>query len=288
MRPFLVLSALACARAAWSALPAGGASVRSAARSQRPLLRLGTEDAQPFPGFFQREVPEDQQPIVELQQLRKQPFYDWVETNDGYVEKLKTLYVALMLLVSLPVAYNTYSVFPYELPQFLLAANLGTLFVMIPFVFRLRVGWAFVSARLKEKVTYYEAEQRGLFARKDRETSLRDRLIQKRTVVPNLRRIDFSLAAMVVGLFMTVSAAEAITVIEGENGPATLKALTGDAAVQYTVKLRSDDEFARREQERAQRKADENGEGLKPAYCDSRYYKILAGGNGQGGVGCAE
>jgi len=27
-------------------------------------------------------------------------------------------------------------------------------------------------------------------------------------------------------------------------------------------------------------------ENLKPLYCDSRYYKILAGGNGQGGVGC--
>ena len=27
-------------------------------------------------------------------------------------------------------------------------------------------------------------------------------------------------------------------------------------------------------------------ENIKPLYCDSRYYKILAGGNGQGGVGC--
>ena len=27
-------------------------------------------------------------------------------------------------------------------------------------------------------------------------------------------------------------------------------------------------------------------ENVKPLYCDSRYYKILAGGNSQGGVGC--
>jgi hypothetical protein len=247
----------------------------------------GTDNVKPF-GFFQSSVPEDQQPIFELQTLRSQPFYDWAESDSTYREKLRNLYVATMVFVSLPVAYTTYSVFPYELPQFLLAANLGTLFVMTPFVFRLRVGWGFVSERLKEKSTYYEAQQRGLFARKDRATSLRDRLVERRTVAPNLRRIDFSLVAILVGLFMTVTAAEAVTIIEGENGPATLKALTGDAAVQYTTRLRSDDGFARREQERASRKADANGEGLKPAYCDSRYYKILAGGNGQGGVGCSE
>ena len=31
---------------------------------------------------------------------------------------------------------------------------------------------------------------------------------------------------------------------------------------------------------------DPDGTGVKPGYCDSRYYKILAGGNSQGGVGC--
>ena len=54
--------------------------------------------------------------------------------------------------------------------QLLLSANIGTVAVMIPFVLRLRVGWAFVSTRLKEKASYYEAQQRGLLARKDRET----------------------------------------------------------------------------------------------------------------------
>ena len=32
----------------------------------------------------------------------------------------------------------------------------------------------------------------------------------------------------------------------------------------------------------------ETNGGVKPVYCDSRYYKILAGGNGQGGVGCGD
>lgn len=51
-------------------------------------------------------------------------------------------------------------------------------------------------------------------------------------------------------------------------------------------RLRADDEFAAKEQQRALRKMQDDGSGVKPAYCDSRYYKILAGGNGQGGVGC--
>ena len=31
---------------------------------------------------------------------------------------------------------------------------------------------------------------------------------------------------------------------------------------------------------------EQRGGMVKPGYCDSRYYKILAGGNSQGGVGC--
>ena len=48
------------------------------------------------------------------------------------------------------------------------------------------------------------------------------------------------------------------------------------------------DERDEREQKRAQRKMNEDGTGVRPVYCDSRYYKILAGGNGQGGVGCGD
>ena len=51
------------------------------------------------------------------------------------------LYAAIMLLISLPVSYTTFHQLPFELPQLLIAANIGTLAVMIPFVLRLRVGW---------------------------------------------------------------------------------------------------------------------------------------------------
>lgn len=259
---------------------------RSATRARTPLLQETETKPSPF-ALFQRNMPEDQQPVFELQNLRSQAFYDWAESDDGYAEKLRGLYFGIMLFLSLPISYTTYSQLPFELPQLFLAANLGTLGVMLPFVFRLRVGWAFVSKRLREKASYYEAEQRGLLARKDRETQVRDRLLERQEVAPNLRRIDASIVALIAGLALTAGAAEAITVLEGENGPATLKTLSGDDAISYTNRLRGDDAFAAREQARAQKKANEDGSGLKPAYCDSRYYKIMAGGNGQGGVGCS-
>ena len=42
------------------------------------------------------------------------------------------------------VLWQTFHQLPFELPQLLIAANIGTLAVMIPFVLRLRVGWASV------------------------------------------------------------------------------------------------------------------------------------------------
>lgn len=191
-----------------------------------------------------------------------------------------------MLFLSLPISYTTYNQLPFELPQLLLAANLGTCAVLLVFVLRLRLGWGFVSSRLRARATYFEANERGNVARKDRETSLRDRLLEQDEVQPALKRIDTSLAAIAAALVLTLASGEAITAVEGENGPSTLKTLYGEDSRRFENRLRGDDEFALREQTRARRKADQDGNGVKPVYCDSRYYKILAGGNGQGGVGC--
>jgi len=239
--------------------------------------------------FFASDVPEEQQPVQELQALRSQAFYDWPELKDGgYKNKLVNLYAAIMLLISLPVSYTTFHQLPFELPQLIIAANIGTLAVMIPFVLRLRVGWASVSQRLKENTFYYESQQRGLFAKKDRETSGRDRLIQREQVAPVLRRIDVSTAAITFALFLTLISAQVVTIAEGENGPTSLKTIYGNDALRYTNRLRGDDTFAREAQEKALRKGDPDGTGVKPGYCDSRYYRILAGGNSQGGVGCSD
>ena len=234
------------------------------------------------------DVPEDQQPAVALQELRGQPFLDWA-VDDEYEKRLFSLWTNVMLFLSLPIAFTTFNQIPFELPQLFLAANIGTLFwVMLPFVVRQRLSWGFVSKRLRERELYYEQNERGFFARKDSAESLRDRLLDKEEVRPALRRIDASILSVVGYLVLSLASAQAVTVLEGEAGPTTLKTLSGDASVDYTNRLRRDPAFAAQEQARARRKAVTPGseEGLKPVYCDSRYYKILAGGNSQGGVGC--
>ena len=153
------------------AQPTLAVGARQLVRSRGVLLQAEqAERPAPFAGFFQRDddVPVDQQPVYELQVLRSQPFYDWADTSEGLRDNLFRLFLAITLLLSLPVSYNTYHVLPFELPQLIIASNLGTLAVMIPFLLRLRVGWSSVSTRLKQKSFYYEAQQRGLFARKVR------------------------------------------------------------------------------------------------------------------------
>jgi len=146
---------------------------------------------------------------------------------------------------------------------------------MIPFIFRLRAGWGFASQRLREKSTYYEAQQRGLFAKKDKETALRDRLVEQQVVAPALTKIDKSLAAVLAALVISVGSGEALAAALGENGPSTLKSVTGAEAIAFNARLRNDDSFAAREQERAREGMNPDGTGVKPVYCDSAYYSKI-------------
>jgi hypothetical protein len=176
---------------------------------------------------------------------------------------------------------------PEELPNLLVAANIGTFPAMFLFVLRLRVGWGFVAGRLRASETYYEADQTGNVAKKDRETLFRDKLLYKNEVAPTLRRVDTSLAAVALASLLSLGGGQALVAVQGDAGPVTLKTLTGDEARRFENRLRGDNDFARAEQERALKRAGKDGE-VQPVYCNSRYYKILAGGNGQGGVGCGD
>ncbi len=249
------------------------------------LAAEGDTRKEPLP-FLQQGVPEDQQPAIELRNMLREPFYDWAD-DESFTRKLGYMYAALSV-VSLPVAYSTYSVLPNELPQLLLSANIGTLCVMLLFVARLRSGWGAVSQRLRDPSIYYEAQQTGNLATKDRETLMRDRLIERTRVSPVLRRIDSKIIAIVAVLVLSAAAGEGLAALLGESGPATPKTLYGNEALAFTEQLKKDDVLAYREQQRAQARARDDGSGVLPTYCGSRYYKILAGGNGAGGVGCGQ
>jgi hypothetical protein len=143
-----------------------------ARRAAAPLL-AETETAEkqggggggPLNFFAQKNVPQDQQPVFELQNLRGLPFYAWAE-SDEYDGKIRNLYFGLMFFLSLPISYVT---FPNDPAQLLISAHIGTCLALLPFVFRLRTGWGFVAARLRDRSTYYEANGAGFLSRKDRE-----------------------------------------------------------------------------------------------------------------------
>ena len=285
-----VLLVLALGARATNALRAASLRAHTVPRSRQPYLdenknAVAEKTSGSFLPFFQQSVPEGQQPIMELEGLRRQQFMDWPK-DDKYGGRIFSLYQYTMLFLSLPISYVTFDQLPDDLPQLLIAANIGTFGFMILFIARLKFNWGYVAGRLKDRQTYYEAEERGLFAKKDKGSRVRDRLVFDSEVAPVVERVNQSLIAVALALVLTLGTGEALTLSLGEAGPATLKTLTGDEAIRFNNKLRYDDNFARREQKRAQRGMQEDGSGGKPAYCDSRYYKILAGGNGQGGVGC--
>lgn len=155
-------------------VPARSPLLRTASSATRTATLVAreareTEETSKLDAILQRGLPKDQQPVREVQNLRAGFAYDWA-TDEGYGKKLLQAYAALMFVVSLPVAYDTYTLLPDQLPELLAAAHTGTAAFLLVFVLRLRNGWGFVERRLKERVTYYETEKKGGFlARKDNE-----------------------------------------------------------------------------------------------------------------------
>lgn len=244
-------------------------------RCHSPLMQLP---------FLQQNAPKDQQAMRELKLMKEKPFMDWA-VDDKWQIRLGLLYAAVTAVVSLPISYSTYPVLPEELKELVLSSHIGTGAALLVFVARLRVGWGYVSGRLRNRINYYEeggasgrVGTRGFEARKDSATLLRDRLVEKEEVQPRLERINGVVTPLLLSIVLAIAALDRSEV-------ATLKVLSGDEAISYTNRLRKDDEFAAREQAKALEKALRGGQ-VRPTYCDSRYYKILAGGNAQGGVGC--
>ena len=150
------------------------ASISLRRRTAAPLLadtdeKSGSGGGGGFslPTFFQPDVPEDQQATSELRALKAQFAGDWA-ASDAYNGKLFTLYAGLMLFISLPVSYTTFYVIPDEIPQLLIASNFGTFAAMLVFIAKLRLDWTGVSRRLGSRTIYFEADQTGQQAKKDK------------------------------------------------------------------------------------------------------------------------
>jgi len=212
------------------------------------------------------EVPTSQIPLNELAELKQQPFFDLPE-RETFGRNLGGLYVATFLAVCWPIAGATWTDGGY-LAQKLTAANVGTLFVVTAFLTRLYSGWSYVKARLDSPFVEYEETgwADGAVAKKPEADRIRDALVAKDAVEPTLSKLKTYLLASCSAWALSCG----LLVMAVNSKPLFDEYDTG-----MLMQLNGDDKLA----ELAAKQA--NG---KPAYCNSRYYRAVAGG----GQGCGD
>lgn len=262
-------------------------------RARAPLAQESGTDGKDFvlrqlqDAFKKEEIDEKYKPMTALKRVRDQNYVKEAETEKGWWSFVWNLYWGINLLLSFPISYVTFYVFPQEIPNFLVAANLGTFPAMFIILFVIKSEWDQVSSDLLRKDVYYldGSGVGGLFGKKDKEELYRDRIQARDLVRPARKRIDQALLNVGLAFILTNVAAQGVVLYQGDNGPYTLKTLTGDKAREFIYRLKADDDFAAEEQRRALSRMGPDGK-MQPVYCNSRYYRILGGGDAQGGYGC--
>jgi len=235
--------------------------------------RRGYDDEEPTQfipetSFGADAVPEGQRPVNEYLDVIRAPLFGWAseETGDeGLLKRLGILYFVAFATVCYPIAGATFTQDGYEL-QKIAAANVGALGLVLSLIFRLYSGWSYVGTRLQSSVIEFEETgwYDGDVERKTKKEKMRDQLLYEDNVKPVVDRItQFGLycggitAASVVILNVALS----VNPMFDNYDPAMLE------------RLAFDDKLAEKAQKANQ---------LRPAYCDSRYYRAVA----NGGQGC--
>ncbi|CAM9435343.1 unnamed protein product [Ectocarpus sp. 4 AP-2014] len=209
-----------------------------------------------------RTVPTDQQPFNELQELKEDPLFGWAqEDSKGLVTRLALIY-AVAMAVSIPIGTTT---FPNQLPEALLAANIGGLGVLLAVAIRLYSGWNYVSVRLGAEVVEYEESgwYDGSEWYKPPDIRARDEMLNNYEVQPAVDRLKAVLAAIGLGFMLTVVGFKVVV-------PDDPYAMLDET---YLNTLKGDDDIAND----AAKKAAARGTN-RPVYCESRYYQAMAGG----------
>lgn len=216
-------------------------------------------------GLMDDEVPEEQQPVVELQQLKQSPFFGWAQLPAGdFTSRLGLVWGAAFLFVSLPISATSFE-WSTELPQLLLAANIGGVGVLFAFLVRMYIGWSYVGDRLKSSVFVYEETgwYDGAMKEKPEDMRARDQMLYQFEVSPAVDKIK--------GLGLKATGAVLVSLLLFKLcAPVDPDEIYSTG---YLQELNMSDEQAEAAQKRAIDKL-----GNKPAYCGSRYYKAMAGG----------
>ncbi|CAM9572216.1 unnamed protein product [Discosporangium mesarthrocarpum] len=221
------------------AVSRGGHKPTSVLHAKPPMPREG-EDEEDFNELYDRpgmqdpsarllrrfdkskSVPADQQPFNELQQLKEAPLFGWAQLDlkarllDSPGRGLCRCNVREMLLspptISIPIGSTT---FPNQLPQALLAANVGGLGVVLVLLIRLYAGWSYISGRLDAEVVDYEESgwYDGSEYCKSPDVCARDQMLNMYEVAPVVDRVKTVLGG-VVALFVVTVASYRVVVPE--------------------------------------------------------------------------
>jgi hypothetical protein len=146
--------------------------------------------------------------------------------------------------------------------QKIAASNVGALLLMLLLMVRLYSGWGYIGARLKSKTIEFEETgwYDGDIEEKTEEEKKRDQFLYQSNVKPVEDRLK-SFTLVIGGLW--------IAACIGLNVSLSMKPIFDEYNPTMLEQLRYDDTLAG--------VAAEQSYG-KPTYCDSRYYRAVAGG----------
>lgn len=236
-------------------------------REAKPALRASRAAEKTKLAIQDENVPEDQQPAQELEDLKGQPLFLWATQDTGsFLASVGKLYAGVFLFISTPITVITYDPASQLLPA-IATANFGTMAFVLCLLIRVWVGWNYVGDRLKNDVGYYEESGwfDGFMSVKPEQVRQRDKLLYNFQVKPALKRVSRVTGAAVAAL---VASALLLTAAAPED-PYTF--LSPD----YLSQLQSDDGRAAAELSRSAGKKSN-----KPTYCEDRYYRARAGASG--------
>jgi len=214
--------------------------------------------------FGAENVPLDFRPSNEYINLINQPTFNWATTENGgdvgLLLRLVVTYIAFFIIVCYPISGATYINDGY-IVQKLTASNVGAISVVFMLVLRLYSGWGYIGSRLRSKVIEYEVTgwYDGDIEEKSDTEKARDLFLYRSNVQPvevRLRKFCYIVGSLWMASCLAFNVATSMKPIFNQYDPNMLEKLAYDDKIAGIVQSQS------------------NG---RPTYCDSRYYRAVAG-----------
>lgn len=264
-----VLLVLATSASVGAFAPSG--SSLSNRRATRTFVS-NDDELVPETSFGAEAVPEEQRPVNEYLDLLRQPLFGWASEevgSKGLLIRLLAVYSVVFAAVCYPISGATFTQEGYLL-QKIAASNVGALLLLLVLMVRLYSGWGYVGSRLRSKNIEFEETgwYDGDIEEKTEEEKKRDQFLYQSNVKPvedRLKTFTLAIGGLWVAACICFNVALSVKPIFNEYDPDMLE------------RLRYDDKLAG--------VAAEQSYG-KPTYCDSRYYRAVAGGQGKSHVAC--